>query len=420
MKSCILSGLCLLLSSFLMAQPVGYLLQPDFVFDGKEMHRGWWVYVKGSYILGVGPPDEIPIPPEVEIVYLENMTLLPGLIEGHSHLFLHPYNETPWNDQVLKESPAYRTALATAHARQTLEAGITTVRDLGTEGAGYADVGVKQAIATGKIEGPDMIVTTRAIVATGSYGPKGFRPDEPFPIGAEVADGTEELMRVVRDQIGKGADWIKVYADYRWGPKGEVRPSFLQEELNVIVKVATSSGRKVAAHATSVEGMRRAILAGVHTIEHGDDGNKEIFTLMKQRGVAFCPTLAAVEAIETYRGWTKGQDPDPQRVQTKKKSFELARSMGVHICFGGDSGVFPHGENYRELELMVEYGMKPEDVLYTATQGNANLFELENKGSIAIGKVADLMAVDGNPTKDITAMRGVRFVMKKGKVIRKP
>ena len=227
-------------------------------------------------------------------------------------------------------------------------------------------------------------------------------------------------MKVVRDQIGKGADWIKVYADYRWGPEKEVRPTFLQEELNAVVNIATSSGRKVAAHATSVEGMRRAILAGVHTIEHGDNGTREIFTLMKQRGVALCPTLAAIEAIETYGGWTKGQDPDPQRVQNKKKSFALAKDMGVHICFGGDAGVFPHGENYRELELMVEYGMKPEEVLYTATQGNANLFGLQNQGGIAIGKIADLMAVDGNPTKDISAMRGVRFVMKKGEIIRKP
>ena len=314
--------------SLCFSQPASYLLQPEWVFDGNELHKGWWVYVKGPFILAVGPPDRVPVPEGVEIMYLENMTLMPGIIEGHSHLLLYPYNQTPWNDQVLKESEAYRVAVATEHARKSLEAGITYTRDLGTEGAGYADVGLKRAIAEGRIPGPNMLVTTRAIVATGSYGPQGFSPDYAMPIGAEVADGRDELIRVVRDQIGKGADWIKVYADYRWGPEGQAQPTFLQEELDLVVQVAGSSGRKVAAHAATPEGMLRATRAGVHTIEHGDGGTAEVFALMKERGVALCPTLAAVDAIEQYRGWKKGQQPEPERIQRKRESFKAALASG--------------------------------------------------------------------------------------------
>src|SRR5262249_27661667 len=254
--------------------------------------------------------DKIKVPRDARTVKLPGLTLLPGLIDLHSHLLLHPYNEASWDDQVLKEPLALRVCRATNHARSGLLAGFTTMRDLGTEGAGYADVGLKQAIDQGIIPGPRILVVTRAIVATGSYAPRGFAPEVQVPQGAEEADGAA-LRRVVRDQIGRGADWIKVYADYPWGPGKEARPTFSEQELKIIVETAKSAGCPVAAHATSKEGMRRAALAGVETIEHGDEGDIEVFRLMANRGVALCPTLAASEAMSKYRGWKKGTDPEP-------------------------------------------------------------------------------------------------------------
>ncbi|MCZ6693841.1 MAG: amidohydrolase family protein, partial [Bacteroidetes bacterium] len=349
------------------------LLKPDRVFDGEEMHEDWVVLIKGEEIEDVGKSGGLKIPEGTEIMELPGMTVLPGLIEGHAHLLLYPYNQTPWNDQVLKESEALRVARATVHAEKTLMAGFTSIRDLGTEGAGYADVGIKLAIEEGIIPGPRMMICTRAIVATGSYGPKGFRPDYDVPLGAEPADA-QNLVKVVRDQIGKGADFIKVYADYRWGPEGEARPTFSLEELKLIVETAKSSGREVAAHAVTPEAITRAVKAGVISIEHGDGATPEVLQLMKQNNVTLCPTLGAVDAIWQYfYGWDKEKDPDPEIIQLKKQTFSNAIKTGVTLCAGGDVGVYPHGDNVRELELMVDYGMKPMDVLRSATSINARM-----------------------------------------------
>lgn len=408
--------LCLMPSAVGALAQTSVLIKPDRVFDGSSIHDGWVVAVTGSQISYAGPADQAPRETR-QVIELPGTTLLPGLIEGHSHVLLHPYDETSWNDQVLREARALRVARATVHLRRTLEAGFTTIRDLGSEGAGYADVGLKQAVDQGIIPGPRMVVAGRAIVATGSYGPSGFDPGFDVPLGAEPADG-DDLVRVVRDQIGKGAGVVKVYADYRWGPNGEAAPTFSLDELRTIVETAASSGRRVVAHASTPEGMRRAILAGVVSVEHGDGGTEEIFRLMADRGVIFCPTIAAGDAISRYQGWKPGADPDPARIRQKRASVRLALAAGVRFCNGSDVGVFSHGENARELELMVNYGLTPLDALIAATSTDAELLGMQDKiGSIETGKLADLLAVDGDPSQDIGAIRSVRLVMKGGDII---
>ena len=401
------------------AQPEITVLAPASVIDGTSStaHRNWIVVVTTNTISYAGP-ETSRIPANAKRIELPGLTLMPGMIDAHVHFFLHPYNETSWDDQVLKESLALRVARATTHARNTLMAGFTTVRDLGTEGASYADAGLKQAINQGIIPGPRYLIASKAIVATGSYAPA--RPSYAYetPIGADEADGTN-LQRVVRDQIGQGADWIKLYGDYRWGPNGEARPTFSANEMKLAYETAHDSGRELVVHSSTPEGMRRATEAGAKTIEHGDEGTEQVFALMKRNGTAYCPTLAASEAVESYRGWKKGTGTAPKRIIAKHASFAAALKSGVTICSGSDAGVFAHGDNARELELMVEYGMKPADVVRSATSVTAKALGMADQiGQIASGFKADLIAVLGNPLVDISASRNVKFVMKDGIVYR--
>jgi imidazolonepropionase-like amidohydrolase len=388
---------------------VVYLLKPARVFDGEAMHEGWAVRVKGDRIETAGPVSEIDSSGTKEIT-LPATTLMPGLVEGHSHVLLHAYSETPWNDQVEHEGLGLRVARATNHLRSTLMAGFTTVRDLGTEGAGYADVELKQAVDQGIIVGPRMLVSTRAIVATGSYGPKGFAPEWRVPQGAEEADGVDSLIRTVRDQIGRGADWIKLYGDYRWGPHPGSHPTFSLEEMKLAVETAKSAGVPVAVHTSTPEGMRRAILAGAETIEHGNDGTPEIFRLMVEHHVVLCPTLTAGSGGRSGR--TQKESPAMAR---KRASFKAALEAGVTILSGSDVGTFPHGDNAYELERMVDFGMSPVAALRAATSAAGQILHMEI-GQVKPGMLADLIAVDGDPTKDISVLRSVKFVMKGGTV----
>ena len=418
MKRLILLLMTLLFGSSALAEPI--LLRPARVFDGVNPvpHEGWQVLVDGDRISAVGP--NLAAPAGARVVDLPNATLLPGLIEGHSHLFLHPYNETLWDDQVLHEPLALRTARAVVQAERTLNAGFTTERDLGTEGAGFADVGLKQAIDQGIVPGPRLLVSTRAIVARGAYGPKGFEPGVTIPQGAQEVAGADEIIRAVRDQVAGGADIVKFYADYHWGKGEPTRPTLSQAELNAGVAAAHDAGRLVAVHATTAEGMRRAILAGADTIEHGYNGTAEIFKMMHDRGTALCPTIAASEAYARYFQHWNGVEPAPESVQENRRSFQLAMRAGVPICMGGDVGVYTHGQNWLEMDAMQRAGMPATQVLIAATSGNAHILRLTDRGEVKTGLLADLIAVDGDPTRDVSAVRQVLFVMKGGQVVRGP
>jgi imidazolonepropionase-like amidohydrolase len=389
------------------------ILKPARVFDGETLHEGWAVRVKGERIDAVGPDASVAAP-GAKVIDLPGTTLTPGLVEGHSHVLLHAYSEASWTDQVSREGLALRVARATNHLRATLMAGFTTIRDLGTEGAQYADVELKQAVNQGIIPGPRMLVSTRAIVATGSYQPK-FIAEWNVPQGAEEADGIDSLTRVVRDQIGKGADWIKMYADYRWGPMPGSRPTFSIDELKLAVETAKSAGVPVVVHANTAEGMRRATLAGVETIDHGGEGTPEIFKLMAEHHVALCPTITA------GAGPWPPADPNSPANARKRASFKAALDAGVTILNGSDVGTFPHGDNARELEAMVSYGMPIVGALKSATSVAAKVLHMETQiGMVKPGLFADLVAFDGDPTKDIAALRRVKFVMKNGTVYRQP
>lgn len=402
------------------------LLVPDQVWtaDGDAAHRGWAVLVHGDRIAAVGPLEAIKPPADAQRIALPGTTLTPGLIDLHSHLFLHPYNETLWNDQVLGEPQDYRTLEAAAHAKATLLAGFTALRDLGTEGAGFADVSIKRAINEGLIPGPRMFVATRAIVATASYGPgpRGYRPDLDLPQGAQPVTGVDAAVAAVREQAARGADWIKLYADYRVGPNGETEPTLSPAEIKAIVDAAHQIGRPVAAHAASDAGVRNAVTAGVDTIEHGYGTSEATFRLMEQKGIAYEPTLTAVDATSEYfQHYVPGKSAPTPAMREAEHAFRTALKLGVTIGNGSDVGVFSHGTNWREPEAMVRDGMSPAQALHAATNVAAKILRQQKSfGRIAPGLHADLAAFSGDPSHRIDALQHPVFVMKNGIIYRHP
>lgn len=404
------------------------LLLPDRIWtaEGNTTHTGWAVLIHDGTIAAVGPAASIHAPEGAQRIELPGTTLTPGLIDLHSHLFLHPYNETLWNDQVLKEPQDYRALAAAGHARDTLMAGFTALRDLGTEGAGYADVSVKRAIDEGMIPGPHLFVATRAIVASASYGPgpRGFRPDIDLPGGAEEVSGVDAATRATREQAGHGADWIKLYADYRVGPDGGTMPTLSEAEMKAIVDTAHLSGRPVAAHAASDAGVRMAVEAGVDSIEHGYGASEATFRLMKQRGVAYEPTLTAVESTATaeyFEHYVPGQSEPTPRMREAERAFRTALKLGVTIGNGSDVGVFAHGSNWREPVAMVRAGMTPVQALHASTDVAARILRQQERfGRIAPGLRADLAAFSGDPSQRIDDLQHPVFVMKDGTIYRTP
>jgi imidazolonepropionase-like amidohydrolase len=414
----ILLSLLILATSLVISQEKIKVIKCGSLIDVKneQVKKNVLILIKGNKIEKVGTFE---IPPGAEIIDLSDMTVLPGLIDSHVHLFLH---EGSYDDQLLKESIPYRTIRAVVHARQTLEAGFTTIRDLETEGAGYADVDLKTAINQGIIPGPRMQVSTRALSTTGGYALMGYSWEIQVPTGAQLVDGVDEVRKAVREQIKYGADWIKIYADSR-RRRNEVADSltwyltFSDDELKAIVEEAQKMNVKVAAHCYSSIAAQRAINAGVASIEHGLYLDEATLKLMKEKGVYYCPTLVA------YYRWSKreGLSPETRKmientVKLHSETFKRALKVGVKIAFGSDL-TESHGTNAEEFELMVKYGMKPLDAIKSATIISAELLGWQDKiGSIEPGKLADIIAVKGDPLNDIKVLRDVKFVMKDGEI----
>ncbi len=393
--------------------PQAWLCRRLLAEDGRSWRENVVVTTLLDGIGSIRPAGEEPAGTVVHD--LGDVWVVPGLIDLHTHLLLRPYDELSWDDQVRSESAELRTIRAVRAAERTLLAGFVAIRDLGTEGAGYADVALARALDEGSMRGPRLFVATRAIVLRGCYGPD---PEDPSaPKGAQVVAGVDEIRRAVRAQAAGGAQWIKVYADYRHGTAGPVAPTFSLEELQALCAEAAAARLPVAAHATTDEGIRRAVLAGVRTIEHGAGASESTLALMQANGVVLCPCLAANEAIVRYAGH---RGPVVGRLNAAKVGFQRALAAGVTIACGSDAGVFAHGDNVRELELMVEHGMTPAQALAAATSIAAGVLGQPDLGVIRPGARCGLLAVGGDPLVDVRSLRQVRaFVLERDELARR-
>jgi imidazolonepropionase-like amidohydrolase len=363
------------------------------------------------------------VPADAQVIDLGDMTLLPGLIDAHVHTLLQgDITSEDYDVQLFKESLAYRALRATRALKIALGHGFTTVRDLETEGAMYTDVDLKHAINNGIIDGPRMVVSTRAMSVTGGYGPSGYAPDVTYPMGVQIVDGADSARKAVREQIAHGADWIKVYADraYFVDKDGTLSstPTFNAEEMKAIVEEAHRLRHKVAAHAMARPGIENALNAGVDSIEHGIAIPDDLIDVMVAKGTYLCPTLTVTEYVAPGRGgvWTKIP-------AFHRDSFARALKRGVKIAFGTDAGGFAWDaiNEAKEFEYETRYGMTPMQAIQTATRNAADLLDMSDRiGTIEAGKFADIVAVPGNPLTDITTMERVAFVMKDGNVYKRP
>ncbi len=394
-------------------------VRTGWLFDGKsdKLVSNQTILIKGDRIVEVASSERVKVPAGAELIDLSHATVLPGLIDAHTHVF---GNGPDLEAQILRDSYQYRTLTALANAQKDMMVGFTTLRDLKTLGAMYSDVDLRNAIDRDVVQGPRMQVSTRGIQATGGFIMNGYSAEVPLPTALQVVDSPWAAREAVRDQVAHGTDWIKLYAAYEFhftsDGKMVIPPTFTAEEVNAIVDEAHKKGRRVSCHAFGGEGLRNCINAGVESIEHGVDLDDNEIKMMVQKGIYLVPTLYHYQLerehdLKKYGGYSVAE--------VSERSFPRAVAQGVKIAFGSGVGPFPHGTQTKEFEYMVRFGMTPVQAIRAATSEAAQLMGWQDRvGSLEAGKFADLVAVTGDPTTDITELERVKFVMKGGQVFK--